>query len=597
MPQKRSILDWIEFIGNKLPEPALLFALLACIVILVSGVLSPSVTKNPDGSTQHTGGWQVQPMRLTVLTEEKLGADGKPELDAAGKPIRTPQLNDKGKPVTKLDPTGDPLRVKNLMTGDGIYWMLSSMIRNFILFPPLGLVLTGMLGIGVAEKVGVFSALMRWLAGITPKWLLTPMIVLIGANSSIASDAGYLILPPLAAALFAAVGRHPLAGLSASFAGVAGGFGAGAFITGADTILAGVATTSAQILDSNHSVLATANWYFKILSVPVLMLVGWFVTDRIVEPRLIRACNGKIEIPTDAGVPTPGQFKLSPTEVKGLLLAAFGMIAVLSIFAAMIFMKDMPLFGNGQPTLPNGRLLVDVPASALENGVTPKQITQSAPEKFGPRWSHVLVPAMFFAFLTPGLIYGFATRALKSQADVVGALYSAIKGIVPVIVMNFFAAQFLAYFSYTNMDRMLAFAGGSMLVEANLPVPLLLVLFIAFIILADFAMSSMTAKFTLLAPILIPMFMMVGVSPALAMAGYRIGDSVVNIVSPLNAYLAIVLLVLQRYQKSAGLGSLIALMVPYSVAFGIMWTLFLLAWYMTGQNLGPQGPLHYVPAH
>lgn len=597
MPKKRSTLDWIEHIGNKLPEPALLFALLAVLVILVSGILSPSTTQSPNGTTHHSDGWQVQPMKLTVVTVDKLSADGSPELDASDNPIRTPQLDAKGKPLTRLEPTGDPIRVKNLMTGDGIYWMLSSMIRNFIMFPPLGLVLTGMLGIGVAEKVGLFSALMRWLAGITPKWLLTPMIILIGANSSIASDAGYLILPPLAAALFAAVGRHPLAGLAASFAGVAGGFGAGAFITGADTILAGVATQSSQILDAHYSVLPTCNWYFKILSVPVLMLIGWFVTDRIVEPRLMLACNGKIEIPSDAGVPTPGQFKLSATEVQGLLLAGLGLILVLGIFAFMILKPGMALFGDGQPTLPNGRLLVDVPASAIQDGATPKQISASAPERLGPRWSHVLVPAMFFAFLTPGLVYGFATRSLKSQADVVGALYSAIKGIVPVIVMNFFAAQFLAYFSYTNLDRMLAFAGGSMLVEANLPVPLLLVLFVAFIILADFAMSSMTAKFTLLAPILIPMFMMVGVSPALAMAGYRIGDSVVNIVSPLNAYLAIVLLVLQRYQKSAGLGSLIALMVPYSVTFGIMWTLFLLAWYMTGQNLGPQGPLHYVPGH
>lgn len=597
MPQKRSILDWIEYIGNKLPEPALLFALLSVLLILLSGILAPSLSKQPDGSTQQTGGWQVQPVRLTVLTEEKIGADGKPELDASGKPIRIPQLAESGKPLTKLEPNGDPIRVKSLMTSDGIYWMLSSMIRNFILFPPLGLVMTGMLGIGVAEKVGLFSALMRWLAGITPKWMLTPMIILIGANSSIASDAGYLILPPLAAALYAAVGRHPLAGLSASFAGVAGGFGAGAFITGADTILAGVATTSAQILDPNESVLATANWYFKILSVPVLMLVGWFVTDRLVEPRLMRACGGKLEIPTDAGVPTPGQFKLSSAEVRGLLLAGLGLVLVLGLLAFMMFKPGMPLAGDGQPSLPNGRLLVDVPAAAMKDGATAKQISQPAAEKFGPRWTHVLVPAMFFAFLTPGLIYGFATRALKSQADVVGALFGAIKGIAPVIVLNFFAAQFLAYFSYSNLDRMLAFAGGEMLVKADLPVPLLLALFIAFIILADFAMSSMTAKFTLLAPILIPMFMMVGVSPALAMAGYRIGDSVVNVVTPLNAYLGIVLLVLQRYQKSAGLGSLIALMVPYSITFGIMWTLFLLGWYMLGTNLGPDGPLHYIPPH
>jgi aminobenzoyl-glutamate transport protein len=202
---------------------------------------------------------------------------------------------------------------------------------------------------------------------------------------------------------------------------------------------------------------------------------------------------------------------------------------------------------------------------------------------------------MFFVFLAPGVTYGILTASIKNQADLVGAMYHAIRGIAPVIVMNFFAAQFLAYFSYTNLDRMLAFTGGRLLVDADLPVPLLLVVFVTLIILADFALSSMTAKFTLLAPIVIPMFMMVGVSPALTTGAYRIGDSVVNIVTPLNSYLAIVLLVLQRYQAKAGLGSLIALMVPYSVVFGVCWTGFLLLWYLVGLPMGPGGGLHYVP--
>ncbi len=413
---------------------------------------------------------------------------------------------------------------------------------------------------------------MRGLAFITPKKLLTPVIVFIGANSSIASDAGYIILPPLAAALFMASGRHPLAGLAAAFAGVAGGFGAGAFITAADTVLAGVATQAAHVLDTSHTVLPTANWFFKAVSVLVVAAAGWIVTDFIVEKRLLRANK---PIPAEAMTIKPGDFGLSRVELKGLALALLAMGAVLAIFIGAMLIKGAPLQGEGQPLLPNG-----APAPG---------------ERSGPRWSQVIVPMMFFAFLTPGIVYGLVTGSIKSQQDVVAGFVHAVRGIAPVVVMNFFAAQFLAYFQYTNMDKMLAYAGGEMLVGADLPVPVLLVLFVVFIIVADFAMSSMTAKFTLLAPILIPMFMMVGISPALTMAGYRIGDSVVNIVSPLNSYLAIVLLVLQRYQKDGGLGSLIALMVPYSIMTGILWTGFLLLWYFTGMSLGPGGPLHYVP--
>lgn len=557
--QRRGVLDWIEYLGNKLPEPALLFALLAALTVVLSAIGS-------------NAGWSVQPLKLEVVKEAVVDANGAPVLEADGTPATRPALKEDGKPQTSLVPVGEPLGVRNLLTRDGIYWMLSSMVRNFILFPPLGLVLVSMLGIGMAEKVGLFGTLMRGLAFITPKKLLTPVIVFIGANSSIASDAGYIILPPLAAALFMASGRHPLAGLAAAFAGVAGGFGAGAFITAADTVLAGVATQAAHVLDTSHTVLPTANWFFKAVSVLVVAAAGWIVTDFIVEKRLLRANR---PIPAEAMTIKPGDFGLSRVELKGLALALLAMGAVLAIFIGAMLIKGAPLQGEGQPLLPNG-----APAPG---------------ERSGPRWSQIIVPMMFFAFLTPGIVYGLVTGSIKSQQDVVAGFVHAVRGIAPVVVMNFFAAQFLAYFQYTNMDKMLAYAGGEMLVGADLPVPVLLVLFVVFIIVADFAMSSMTAKFTLLAPILIPMFMMVGISPALTMAGYRIGDSVVNIVSPLNSYLAIVLLVLQRYQKDGGLGSLIALMVPYSIMTGILWTGFLLLWYFTGMSLGPGGPLHYVP--
>jgi aminobenzoyl-glutamate transport protein len=559
-PGKKSWLDVIEWLGNKLPEPVLLFAMLAVAAVIVSGVGAGA-------------GWRVQPLQPTVELVQKVDDTGRLIQDDDGKPVMVPKLDEKtGRPEVTLQAIGEPIEVKSLMTRDGVYWMLSSMVRNFVNFPPLGLVMTSMLGIGVAEKVGLFGAFMRWLAGLTPRRLLTPVVLFLGCNASIASDAGYIILPPLAAGLYATMGRSPLAGLAASFAGVAGGFGAGLFITGADTVLAGVATAAAGIVDQAVVVNPTVNWFFKAGSVPVIVLVGWFLTDRVVEPRLRRV--GGVAIPPEIAA-TTGQFALSGAEKRGLVIAGAALVLALGVFIAMIGVEGWPLHGQGQPTLANG--------------------TPAPNERAGARWSQVIVPMMFFVFLAPGLAYGIATGTMRKQQDVVEAFYSAVRGIAPVIAMNFFAAQFLEYFKYSNLDRMLAYTGGEMLVRADMPVPVLIVLFVLFVIAADFVMSSMTAKFTLLAPILVPMFMMVGISPGLTMGAYRIGDSVVNTITPLNTYLPILLLVLMKYKKDAGLGSLMALMMPYSIAFGVAWTALLLGWYFFGAPLGPGVPMHYTP--
>ena len=255
--KSKTFLDRIERFGNSLPEPALLFAMLAALVVVLSALGSAA-------------GWKVHPVIPTVVLVPELDLAGQPVHDAAGKPSMVPKLDVRGTPEVSLvgqtDPSGArvELRPKSLLTSDGLYWMLSSMVRNFTGLPALGLVFVSMLGIGLAEKFGLFGALMRWLALITPRRFLTPMIVLIGANASVASDAGYIILPPLAAALYLAVGRSPIAGLAAAFAGVAGGFGAGVFPTAADGFLAGVATQAAHIIDPNyHAVDATHNLYFK----------------------------------------------------------------------------------------------------------------------------------------------------------------------------------------------------------------------------------------------------------------------------------------------------------------------------------------------
>ncbi len=584
--RRRGVLDWIEWLGNKLPEPALLFALLAFLVVLLSAL----------GSALE---WQVQPVKPVLETQAVVQADGST--------LQQPVLDANGRPMLDLVASGTPIQPRSLLTADGIYWMLSSALRNFAQMPALPLIFVAMLGIGLAEKFGFFSALMRSLALLTPKRLLTPAVVMLGATASVASDAGYIILPPLAAALYLAVGRHPVAGMAAAFAGVAGGFGAGFFPNGSDGVLTGFAQDAARVIDPDYSVSILHNYFFKVVSVFTVMAAGWFVTDVIVEPRLERQHPGdKVGAADD----TATSMALSPTERRGLRLALASMVVGLGLLATAVLVPGMPLHGDGKPTLPNGRALTQTAIEVLPAGIDPPAdavvlasepltvIAQGAPrlsESPGPRWSHVIVPVIVILFLLPGLAYGLATGALRGQQDLADALNHGIRSIVPVLVMLFFLAQFVAYMGYSGLDRMLAYAGGSVLFNADLPVPLLVVAFVLVVVFGDFAMSGMLSKFGVLAPIFIPMFMIVGMSPELTTAAYRIGDSVVNIVTPLNSYLLIILAVFQKYRPKAGLGTLIALMVPYSIVIGLVWTAMLVAWVLIGAPLGPESPLYYVP--
>jgi len=566
---RASLLDLIERLGNKLPEPPILFGWLAFFVVLGSAI----------GAAV---GWSVQPLKPVAVT----GPEGV---------------------SVSLVATGAAIEPRSLLTAEGLYFMFSSMLRNFATMPALPLVFVSMLGIGLAEKFGLFSALMRQLAFVTPARLLTPVIVFLGANSSIASDAGYVILPPLAAALYLAAGRHPVAGLAAAFCGVAGGFGGGLFPTGGDGVLTGFAQEAAHVIDPSYSVTILHNYYFKIVSAFVVTAVGWWVTDRVVEPRLARMHPG------DARVDGSGELAdmtLAPAERRALKWSLATMAAVLAVFAALIWMPDSPLHGPGQPTLANGRVLVQQPVEVAPAGTPAAQgatvlareplsvVAADAPGRLvegpGPRWSQVIVPMILLSFLLPGMVYGRMTGTLRSQADFVAALNHGIRSIVPVLVILFFLAQFVNYFAYSQMDRMLAYAGGSLLFDAALPIPLLIMLFVLVVVLGDFAMSGMLSKFGVLAPIFVPMFMIVGMSPELTTAAYRIGDSVVNIVTPLNSYMLIVLAALQRYRPAAGLGTLISLMVPYSLALGIAWSALLVVWYFTGLPLGPTAPLTFA---
>jgi aminobenzoyl-glutamate transport protein len=584
---RRGVLDWIEWVGNKLPEPALLFGLLALLVVVLSAI----------GASAE---WSVQPVKPVLQMETVLQADGTSK--------EQPVLDEGGRPALQLLASGAPIEPRSLLTSDGIYWMLSSALRNFAQMPALPLIFAAMLGIGLAEKFGFFSALMRGLAVLTPRRLLTPAIVLLGANASIASDAGYIVLPPLAAALFLAVGRHPVAGLAAAFAGVAGGFGAGFFPNGSDGVLTGFAQDAARVIDPGYTVSILHNYYFKVGSAVVVMLGGWFVTDVWVEPRLRRLHINDMRTEGDS---TAQDMALKPTERRALWAALASMLIGFGLVLTMALVPGAPLNGYGKPTLPNGRVMTTQAVTVAPAGSTIEDSTvvlskeplvvvaEGAPrlsENPGPRWTHVIVPIIVILFLVPGVVFGVATGQLRGQKDLADALNHGIRSIVPVLVMLFFLAQFVAYMGYSGLDRMLAYAGGSVLFNADLPIPALIIAFVLVVVFGDFAMSGMLSKFGVLAPIFIPMFMIVGMSPELTTAAYRIGDSVVNIVTPLNSYLLIVLAVFQKYRAQAGLGTLIALMIPYSIVLGILWTTLLVGWYLLGLPLGPGSELYFIPA-
>jgi aminobenzoyl-glutamate transport protein len=403
------------------------------------------------------------------------------------------------------------------------------------------------------------------------------MIVFLGVMSNTASDAGYIILPPLAAALYLALGRPPLAGIAAAFAGVAGGFSANLLIASTDALVAPLTERGARVLDAGYTVLPTCNWYFLAASTFVVTAVGWWVTAMIVEPRLVKAAGYDLSEAESQS--------LSDLERKGLRWALFAMILAAAIIAGVIAIPGAPLSGDMPAPPPTfGPIPVDPPATP------PTTAAQ-------PRWSQGIVPFILVGFFLPGLAYGLATGAIKKSSDITRALVASMASMAPIIAMAFFAAQFIECFKFSRLDAMLANAGGKALVAADLPKPLLLVGVVLLVMIINVLMSSMSAKWTALAAILVPMLMMAGISPELTQAAYRVGDSVTNIVTPLNTYIIVILAAVQRYRKDAGIGNLIAMMLPYTLVLSVVWTLFLLGWVAMGWKLGPNAPLWYSPAH
>jgi len=516
-----SILDWIEKTGNRLPEPAMLFVFGTLLIVVLSQIAYLEGWSVEKTVTQTTGTAHL----VSVVTIHAVG----------------------------------------LLTSDGLWWAISHMIENFINFPPLGLVLVGMLGIGIAERSGLLAALLSRSMILMPEGLLTPTMIFVGVMSSLALDAGYIVLPPLAAAIYYAVGRPPLAGIAAVFAGVSAGFSANLFITAVDPLLSGLTQAGAAVLAPDYHIAVTCNWWFMIASTVLITLTGWMVSSWLVEPRLSQAWSReqKPAISDHKAVPTVDT-PLADTagERRGLMAGGVTFSITLVIILCLIFIPDAPLYGKG--------------------------------ERFS-RWIEASVPLLFVIFFFPGLAYGIAAGTIKNNKDTARMLGDTISGLGSYIVLAFFAAQFIEYFKYSNLGEIIAILGGHALAQAAFPPSILIVAFIIVVLIGNLFIGSASAKYAFFAPVFVPMFMQIGISPELTQAAYRIGDSASNVIAPLNPYIVIVLAMMQKYARDTGIGSLVSIMLPYTLVFAVTWTALLILWMLAGVALGPGGPLAYIP--
>ena len=535
-PVRRSAVDRflniVERGGNALPHPATLFALLAAIVVVLSGIASYFEVSAPHPAT------------------------------------------------------GASIEVVNLMSLEGLHRMATSMVTNFTSFAPLGTVLVALLGIGVAEHSGLIGASLRLLVLSSPRFLLTPVMVFAGVMSNMASEIGYVLLVPLAGLIFLAAGRHPILGMAAAFAGVSGGYSANLLIGTIDPLLAGLSQEAARIVDPGYTVNALSNWYFMIASTPVVTLLGWFVTEKIVAPRFP---DGPTRNPGDEGADSPEQDpeaqRLKPEEWRGLQWAT---VSALALTAVLVW-----------AALPQGLFW----GSGFMRDPATGDLLRS------PMLSSVVAIIFLYGVLT-GVVYGVVAGTLRNDTDVINGMGKSMSTLGVYLVLTFFAAQFVAYFNWTQLGLVFAVEGAGALDAMRqlvlgdgepaqwrwvLAKIIIMAGFIALTAVANLFMGSASAKWALMAPIFVPMFMILGYSPELTQIAYRIGDSVTNIISPMMSYFALIIAFLQRYEPKAGIGTVISVMLPYSVVFAIGWSLLFMVWLTLGLPIGPGAPLQYIP--
>lgn len=495
-------LDTIERVGNKVPHPAIIFVVLSLLVVLISAVVS----------------WFG-----ASVTYESINAE-----------------TNKVEQITT--------HAQSLLSRDGIRFMYEDVVKNFMNFQAVGVIIVAMLGVGVADSSGLIDALIRKLVKVAPRKLLTYILVFIGVLSSIAADAGYLVLIPLGATAFLSMGRHPLAGLAASFAGVAAVFTANILIKPLDGILTGITNDAIHLVDPNKSIDLTANFWFSAASVLLLTVLVSFLTDKFVEPRLGKYTG---EMPEHAGE------DLSPDEQRGLKYATWALMGTVVVFCVLTIPSWAPLRNHE-----TGKLVGDSPFMAG------------------------LIVAITLLFLAMGVGYGVGAKTIKSSVDVIKMMEKAVASLAGLIFLLFIISQFLAYFTYSNIPTLIAVGLGDVLEHAGLSAIWLLLGFIVVVTLLDLIMTGAIPKWAIFAPVFIPLLMRLNVAPDAVLAAYRVGDGPVNAISPLNAYFALIVTFAMKYQKNAGVGTIVALMLPYVAVVFVGWIILFAVWHLTGLPWG-----------
>lgn len=508
-------LDIIERVGNKLPDPAVLFLLLMILVWILSALFS----------------------NMTF---------------------------------TEIDPrTGAAMQVNNLLAGSSLTEFMSKMVTTFTGFAPLGVVLVAMLGLGVAEHTGFINAGLRSILSVTPKFLLTPVLVAVGILSHVAVDAGYVLVIPLGGIIFYAAGRHPLAGIAAAFAGVSGGFSCTLFVPSSlDPLLAGLTEEAARLSASpgaeNLVINPLNNYYFTTASVALVVTIGWILTDFFIEPRLK---NTKVD--GDASE-LPKMEELSKKERSGLKWATLSMLLVLA-----------------------GLVITAIPGDSAWRSTDVKYLGELL-HSTAPLMKSI-VGIIFIFFLIPGIIYGYVSGNVKNHRDIVQAMSKSMSGMGYYIVMAFFCAQFIYAFGQSNMGALIAVKGANLLKSMSMPMGITLVGVIFLSGFVNLLVGSASAKWALIGSVMVPMLMELGLSPDLTQAAYRVGDSSTNIITPLLPYFPLIVVFCQKYVKNSGIGTLISLMLPYSIVLLVLWSLFLLLFWGLGIPLGFDASYEFIP--
>ncbi|HSN72186.1 MAG TPA: AbgT family transporter, partial [Steroidobacteraceae bacterium] len=454
--------------------------------------------------------------------------------------------------------TGALIEPVSLLSVDGLHRILTGLVTNFTSFAPLGTVLVAMIGIGVAEVSGLIGAVMRLLVLRSPRALLTPVVVFCGVLSNAASEVGYVLLVPLAALSFKAAGRHPVLGLAAAFAGVSGGYSANLVLGTIDPLLAGLSQEAARIIDPAYVVSPAANYYFMFLSTFLVTALGWWVTEKLVAPRLgseTDGAEGSEETAEDDAVKP-----LSASEKRGLKYAFVAFVAITAVLAWGLLPEDGFLREIGTGSVLHSPFLKGI------------------------------VAIIFFVGVGLGVAYGVGAGTIKSDRDVIRGMSQQMSTLGGYMVLTFFAAQFVAFFNWTNLGLIFAVEGAQFLKDAGLHQVPLLLSFILLCAVVNLVMGSASAKWALMAPVFIPMFMLLGYPPEVVQVAYRVGDSVTNVISPMMSYFALIIAFVQRYVPKAGIGTLVSLMLPYSVTFLIGWSVMFVAWLLLGWPVGPGAP-------